>query len=208
MGINTPKKNRVDLTLADQKLIDGLNKHASTITSMVIGGVAMATKDIIATLQMRINASNTAQTTRATWQAAVVADNAEREKTKTFASGVRQAVMVAFPGQIDALADFGLTPRKVAVITPAEKTERTTKALATRAARHTMGKVQKSKITGVSPATATPAPAPLPAGPSPAPVAAPAAPVSPAPAVTPATPAPATPVPVSGTVAVATPVKP
>jgi hypothetical protein len=208
MSTNTPKKNRVDETLADQKLIDGLTKHASTITSLVIGGVAMATKDIIGTLQTRISTSNAALTTRATWQAAVAADKAERQKTKTIVSGVQQALMVAFAGQIDALADFGLTPRKVPVITPAEKTERTAKALATRAARHTLGKVQKSKITGDSPATATPAPAPLPAGPSPAPVAAPAAPVSPAPAVTPPTPAPATAVQVSGSVAVPAPVKP
>jgi hypothetical protein len=71
MSTNTPKKNRVDETLADQNLIDGLTKHASPITSLVIGGVAMATKDIIGTLQTRINTSNAALTTRATWQAAV-----------------------------------------------------------------------------------------------------------------------------------------
>jgi hypothetical protein len=208
MGLNTPKNNRVDLTLADQKLIDGLTKHASTITSVVVGGVAMATKDIITTLQTRITMYNATEPARATWQATVAANKAERQKTKAIVAAVKQTVLSSFAGQIDALTDFGLTPRKVAVLTPAEKTERTAKALATRAARHTLGKVQKSKITGDSPATATPTPAPLPAGPSPAPVAAPAAPVSPAPAVTPATPAPATPVPVSGSVAVPAPVKP
>jgi hypothetical protein len=205
MGTNTPKKNRTDETAADQKLIDGLNKHAATITSLVIGGVTMATKDIITTLQARITASQTAQSTRATWQAAVVADHAERAKTKTFASGLRQALMVAFSGQVDALADFGLTARKAVVLTPAEKLARNAKAKATRAARHTMGKVQKSMVTGetapaatpapaapapATPAPAAPAPAPTPAGPAPAPVTAPAAPVTPAPAAAPATPAP------------------
>jgi hypothetical protein len=160
MGANTPKNNRVDMTLADQKMIDGLTKHASTITSLVINGVAMATKDIISTLQARIAASDAAQTSRATRQAAVAADKVERAKTKTIASGIRQAVMVALSAQIDALADFGLTPRKVTVITPAEKTARTAKALATRAARHTLGKVQKSKITGQSPASSTTVAAP------------------------------------------------
>jgi hypothetical protein len=208
MGTNTPKKNRVDETLADQKLIDGLTKHASTITSLVIGGVTMATKDIISTMQTRIAGSLNVQTTKAVWQAAVVADHEQRAKTKTIASGVRQAVMVAFSGQMDALADFGLTPRKVAVITPAEKTARTAKALATRAARHTLGKVQKSKITGQSPASSTTGTAPIPAGPSPAPGPDHAVPVSPATAVTSATPAPATPAPVVGPVAVPTPVKP
>jgi hypothetical protein len=182
MATNTPKKNRVDQIAADQKLIDGLTKHASTITSLVIDGVTMATKDIIAELQARIAASNAAQTTRATWQAAVAADVAERVKTQTFASGLRQTLMVAFAGQIDALADFGLTLRKTPVLTPAEKTARTAKALATRAARHTLGKVQKSKITGDSPVTPPTATAPTPAGPAPAPVVAPATPVPPAPA--------------------------
>jgi hypothetical protein len=208
MGTNTPKNNRVDQTLADQKLIDGLTKHASTITSLVINGVAMDAKDIISTLQSRIAASNAAQTSRATWRAAVVADKAMRAKTKTIASGIRQAVLVAFSGQIDVLADFGLTPRKVVVITPAEKTERTAKALATRAARHTLGKVQKSKITGQSPASSTTGAAPNPAGPSPAPVAVHAVPVSPATAVTSATPAPANPAPGVEPVTAPTPVKP
>jgi hypothetical protein len=207
MGTNTPKKSRVDETLADQKLIDGLTKHATTITSVVIGGVTMATKDIISTLQARIAGSLNAQITKAVWQAAVVADHDERAKTKTFASGLRQALMVAFAGQIDALADFGLTPRKIAVITPAEKTERTAKALATRAARHTMGKVQKSKITGESPATSASTTAPNPAGPSPAPAAAHAVPVSPAPPATLATPSPAIPAAASEPVAAPAPVK-
>jgi hypothetical protein len=180
---NTPKKNRTDETAADQKLIDGLTKHAATITSLVIGGVTMATKDIISTLQARITASQNAENTRASWQAAVVTDHGERTKTKTFASGLRQALIVAFTGQIDALADFGLTTRKAVVLTPAEKLARNAKAKATRAARHTMGKVQKSQITGETAAAANPVPAA-------APVTAPAAPVTTAPSAAPATPVP------------------
>jgi len=192
---NTPKKNRTDETAADQKLIDGLTKHAATITSLVIGGVTMATKDIISTLQARITASQNAESTRATWQAAVVTDHAERTKTKTFVSGLRQGLIVAFTGQVDVLADFGLTTRKVVVLTPAEKLARNAKAKATRAARHTMGSVQKAKVTGetaaaANPVPADPAPSPIPAGPAPAPVTAPAAPVTPAPSAAPATPVP------------------
>ena len=46
MGINTPKKNRNDETTADQNLVDGLGKHASTIPAFVVGGATVATKDI------------------------------------------------------------------------------------------------------------------------------------------------------------------
>ena len=66
------------------KLIDGLTKHAATIMSL--GDRRrdrwQRAKDIpIGTLQARITASQSAQTTRATWQAAVVTDQAERTKT-------------------------------------------------------------------------------------------------------------------------------
>jgi len=192
----TALTNQTTLTAADQKLIDGLTKHALTIASMVIAGQTMATKDIIAEIQTSITAANAVQTARATWQAAVAANKATRAKNKAFLSGVRQALLVAFAGQVDALADFGLKPRKVAVVTPAEKTARAAKAKATRAARHTMGKVQKSKVTGATAPAAPPSPtppapptptAPTPTAPTPTPV--PPAPV-PQPAVVPAPPKP------------------
>jgi hypothetical protein len=179
MGTNTPKKNRTDQTLADQKLIDGLTKHASTITALVIGGTSLTTSEIVAKLKTLIDTANAASTTRATWQAAVKADKDARAASRAFVSGLKQALLVAFAGQIDALADFGLTGRKTTVLTPEQKTAAAAKRAATRIARHTMGKVAKSKITGetapaAKPVTPAPAPAPVTAGPSPAPAPAPA----------------------------------
>jgi len=156
-------------------LIDGLNKHAQTIASLVIAGATMTTKDIIEHLQARIDSAKGAQTTRATWQNAVKSDKDERAKSRGLLSGVKQALLVAFAGQIDTLADFGLNPRKPRVLSPEQKTIAATKARATRAARHTMGKKQKAAVKGtVSPAApapaVTPAPAPVPAlAPAPAP---------------------------------------
>ena len=174
MGTNTPKNNRTDQTVADQNLINGLTKHASSIPSLVIGGTTYTTSEIIAKVQPRITSATTVTTTKATWQAAVKSDDAEQAASQSFVSGLRQAILVAFGGQVDVLADFGLTPRKPRVLTPAQKTAAAAKAKATRAARHTMGKVQKSKVTGTSvtaaPGTPTPAPAP-PAAPVVAPVA-------------------------------------
>jgi hypothetical protein len=212
MGTNTPKSNRSAGTAAEQKLVDGLNKHAATIPSIVIAGASMTTKDIVATLQSRIDSANAALSTRATWQTAVQADQTERDKTKTFVSGLKQALLVAFAGQIDTLADFGLTGRKARVVSPEEKVAAAAKAKATRAARHTMGKVQKAAIKGTvaptAPATAAPsaptpiptppaAPAPAPLPPAPtqaAPVTPPVTPATPLAATLPATPAPASPV--------------
>jgi hypothetical protein len=209
---NTPKKNRLDETAADQKLVDGLNKNGGAIPAIVIGGTSVTNKDIVTTLQARIDAANNVLSTRAIWQAAVVADRAERDKTKTFVSGVKQSLLVAFAGRIDTLADFGLVPRKVTPLTPEQMVERTEKLKATRAARHTMGSKQKAAIKGTVAPTAPVSAAPTPTPPA-APVAAPVAP-SPQPVlpvatpVVPAAPVAASPAPASPAPVVAAPVAP
>jgi hypothetical protein len=207
MGSNTPKKNRTDETTSEQMLINGLNKHATTIPSVAIAGASVTTKDIVATLQARIDSARAVLSTRATWQAAVQADRTERDKTKTFVSGLKQALLVAFAGQIDTLADFGLTGRKITVLTPEEKLVRAAKAKATRAARHTMGSKQKAGIKGTVAPTAPASPAPSAPTPSPTPPAPPTA----APVPTSVDPtAPATPpaMPVATTPPTAQPVNP
>jgi hypothetical protein len=171
MGINTPNNNRIDKITAEQTLVDGFNLHATAIPSMVIDGVLRTTKDIVATLQSRIDSAKSALSTKATWQATIRSDQALRDTTKTFVSGVKQGLLVAFGGRLDTLADFGLTARTKPVVTPEEKIARTAKAQATRAARHTMGTKQKAAIKGTVtptvPATAAPsAPTPNPTPPA------------------------------------------
>ena len=68
---------------------------------------------------------------------------------------------MAFAGQMDTLADFGLTARAKHVATPEEKIASAAKAKATRAARHTMGSKQKAAIKGtVTPTAPTTAASP------------------------------------------------
>jgi hypothetical protein len=183
--MTTKNINRTQQQAADQKLIDGLKKNEQTVPSLLIAGTSFKTADVIATLHARLATSNAAQSARAPWQTAVKADRDERKNTKTFVSGVRQALQVMFAGQIDRLADFGLTPRKAHVVTPEKKAAAALKAKATRAARHTMGNKQKSTIKGTVPQTApaTPPAATPPTVPTPAPAPA----TGPAPATTPRT---------------------
>jgi hypothetical protein len=119
----------------------------------------------------------------------VQADRDERAKTKAYVDGVKQALQVVLSGSIDGLADFGLTARKVRVLTPEQKAVAAAKAKATRAARGTKGSVQKKAIKGsvtatlvVTPVTSSPPPASPPvasaAPAAPATGAAPAAPVT------------------------------
>jgi sulfite reductase beta subunit-like hemoprotein len=146
MGSNTPKHNKNAETTADQNLADGLGKHAATIMSIMVGGASVATTDIVTALQARIATAKVATSARAIWQAAVQADRDERAKTKTLVSVTKQTLLGSFAGQVDTLADFGLTPRKARVVSPEALVAAAAKAKATRAARHTMGKKQKKAV--------------------------------------------------------------
>jgi hypothetical protein len=147
--MNPKITNRSSQESADQKLIDGFTKHSATLATLVIGGTSYKTTDVITIVQGLLNSAKAVVTSRATWQAAVAADKAERAKQKTFISGVRQSLLVAFGGSIDVLADFGLAPHKARTApTPEQKQAAAAKAKATRAARHTMSTKQKKAVKG------------------------------------------------------------
>jgi len=147
--MNPKITNRTSQETANQKLIDGFTKHSATLATLVIGGTSYKTADVITVVQGLVNSAKAVVTSRATWQAAVSADKAERSKQKTFMSGVRQSLLVAFGGSIDVLADFGLAPHKARTApTPEQKQAAAAKAKATRAARHTMSTKQKKAVKG------------------------------------------------------------
>jgi len=174
MGSNKPQKKRDAQIAADQLLAAGLSKHAATIPPIFIAGAAVPLKDIITTLQTRVQMAKNVPSAKATWLAAVEADNDERAKSQTLVSALKQSLLVFFSGQVDTLADFGLTGRKTPVVSPETRVAAAAKAKATRQARHTMGKKQKAKIKGTVPTTA-PATTPPATPPAAAPPAAPVA---------------------------------
>ncbi len=154
MSSNNPKRNRNDQAAGDQSLLDGINKHSATIPAIFIAGAAVPLKDIVTTLQARIEAAKNVQPAKATWLAAVQADRDQHAKSATLVAAFKQTLSVFFSGQVDTLADFGLTGRKTAVVSPETRVAAAAKAKATREARHTMGRKQKAKIKGTVPAAA------------------------------------------------------
>jgi hypothetical protein len=182
MGINTPKRNRIDQTTAEQTMIDGFNKHAAAVPIIVVDGAIMTSKDIVDELQSRIDTARAALSSRATWQTAIRTDRTKRDTTRTFMSGVKQGLLAAFSEHLDTLADFGLTARAKHVMTPEEKLAATAKAKATREARHTMGSKQRAAIKGTVPSTEPATAAPSDVTPTPTPPAmVPTVPVTPTP---------------------------
>jgi hypothetical protein len=143
------RSSRSLVQTSDDNLNVGLTKHESTLTSFMIAGKTVRSVDVITALQSRKNTGTAAASAKATWQASVAADRSELAQTRALVSGVKQSLQVMFAGSADALADFGLTPRKPRVVSPAAKVVAAAKAKATRAARHTQGPKQKGGIKGV-----------------------------------------------------------
>ncbi len=159
----SPTKTRSTQQAADQKLVDGLTKHAGVIASLYLGGTAMPNAAIVSKLQALIAAVNSTNTARASLHALVLAEEQLRTQSDQFVTDLRQTILAMFSTQTDVLADFGLAPRKKAVKTPETKVAAATKAAATRKARGTKSKKQLADISGdvtgivVTPVTATPA---------------------------------------------------
>src|ERR1700722_9992399 len=152
---------------ADQKLLDGTQQVLSKLTTMTVGSQSLAPADIVKIFQDRIASSQAVQTATAARSAAVKADRDKRTQTAPLVKAFKRVVQGMFSESPDTLAVFGLQPVKAGTTT-----------VATRVARHTMGKVQKKDIHGTPPSastgsTAAPAPAPAPVA-TPAPVGAPA----------------------------------
>jgi|CZKU01.1.fsa_nt_gi hypothetical protein len=133
MGNNTPKKNRSDQTTADQTLIDGFNEHATLISGMFISGASRSRREIVATLQSRIDSSERVVAARANWLAAVEADRTLHHETQPFIAIVKRGLLAMLDGH--ALADFGLTLRETYIGSADARKAAAVKAKATRAAR-------------------------------------------------------------------------
>ncbi len=158
MSTNITKKARVNEVDALQKLADGLTQHASTAPSVVLAGVTMKPGDVVAKLQARIAQTKAVSSAAASWHGMVQTDKSAAAQLKPLLSAVKQVLLAAYSTELDVLADFGLSPPKKRVVSPATKTAAALKAKATRAARGTKGTRQTAAITTqvtIAPATTT-----------------------------------------------------
>jgi hypothetical protein len=161
MSTNIIKKARVNEVDALQKLADGLTQHASTAPAVVLAGVTLKPSDVVAKLQARIAQAKAVSSAAANWHSTVQTDQTAAAQLKPVLSAVKQVLLAAYSTQLDVLADFGLSPRKKPVVSPATRTAAALKAKATRAARGTKGTQQKAAITTqvtIAPATMTAVP--------------------------------------------------
>jgi hypothetical protein len=157
-------QNRIHLLDADQKMIDAVQKHLSQLASLPVGSQKSTPADIVKVYQDRLAAGQAVVTAEAARAAAVKANRDKRAQTATFVSSFKRMVLGMFSQSPDTLADFGLKAPKAVKKTVAVKATALVKTKATRAARNTMGSVQKKKVKGTAPSASTgstPTPQPL-----------------------------------------------
>jgi hypothetical protein len=144
--MNSSIQNRKNI---DLQLLQGLEKHWEKGQSMIIAGKKYTLSDIVALLERRAEAAHAVITARAAWAGTRKADEEVNAETTPVVAAVRQNLLVMFSNSPDALADFGLSPRRAPKgLTGQEMVQKAEKAKATREARHTMGRRQKQAIVG------------------------------------------------------------
>ncbi len=143
----------------DQEVIQGVQKDLSTVASLPLAGTTYTPASFTALVQSRIDAGNQVVTTKAAWLNAVKTYETIDTQATVAVHDLKQYVIGSFGAASSKLADFGFTPRKVVVLTPAQKAAAAAKRAATRKARGTMGPKAKLKITGATASASTAAPA-------------------------------------------------
>ncbi len=154
-------------------IISGVQKHYPNGTLVLAGQTFNVPTQLVQFIQQDIDATDVADKARAAWLERVQVQEDSHQKVAPVLRALKSAVLSLYGDTQNAsstLADFGYSPRKLTAKTSAKKAQAADKGLATRAARHTLGKKQKKDIKGTVPApTKAPEPVPAPATP-PAPV--------------------------------------
>jgi hypothetical protein len=162
MTKNNNSKARV--VAAAKQFIAGTTKHFGSVPQITLSGSSYTPAEITSTLQSLVDLDAAVNAARAVTSAKVDAEAALLPSVAALMSALRTYVRATNGTSADVLADFGLAPKKQAVVSPETQVIAAAKRKATRAARHTMGPKQKEGIKGVAPGVIsipTTAPAPV-----------------------------------------------
>jgi hypothetical protein len=132
----------------DQALIAGIHKHLSSF-DFIVDSKAETAAQVLAVLRRRVKLAEAVEEAHAALATAILASDEEATATTAFVRSIRQGILAMFANSPTILADFDMSVRKSPTpLTAAEQMLAVEKRAATRAARHTMGPVQKAAIHG------------------------------------------------------------
>jgi hypothetical protein len=141
----TTKMSRED---RNTRAIAALKKHYGDAKSLTLDGVTYAPAEVARALQSSLDAIRATSAAEARFHDAVTAEKAAHEKGDALYAALKAFVITQFKNQPSVLAEFHITlneRKRPDVNTSAAAVE---KRRATRVARHTMGRRQKTKIKG------------------------------------------------------------
>jgi len=141
--MTTKAEGKGQFAVDAQQWIAATTKHLASAAPALFLGSSFTPADITTRLQRIVTLRTGVNTAKAATLAQVAAENTEMPSLRTFVRAYQAYLKVAFGTSPDVLADFGLAPKAQATPTAATKAAAVVKRSATRAARHTMGKVQK-----------------------------------------------------------------
>ncbi len=153
---NSNVPNKTTALALNQKISEGVDKYFSKVKSLTVGGDTYTAKSLMAVLNAENDAASAVDSTRAQLENEV----ATHRTAKAQAAALRSALKVYILGNygkkaVQMLGDFGMSaPKATGKRTVEAKAKAVAQNLATREARHTMGKKKKLAIKGTVP-TAT-----------------------------------------------------
>ncbi len=118
---------------------------------IILAGVTFTPASLVQFFQDQVQLLDDATQARAALRQAVQAIHENKTTKGPILRAFNDLVLSMYANQPTVLAEFGVPPRKTPTKTVETKQGAIEKALATRAARHTMGKRQKEKVKGVVP---------------------------------------------------------
>jgi hypothetical protein len=140
--------NSNSIAAACNQRIEGLKKHVTAKTEILINGESSSLAQTIAIYQGSLDARSALKAARNQAEVALQEWNAAEATRSSMDAGLKQWVFAKFGPSSQEAKDMGFTPRKVGKKSVATKNGAVEQSAATREARHTMGKKQKARIKG------------------------------------------------------------
>jgi hypothetical protein len=146
--MSTEQRNKVTQAARVHSLITGTELHSPS-GPLTLGGVSFTTQTLIRELTTLANAFSAVDTEKASWKGALKNLADAQAKVGPTLGAYRSWVQATYGNAPAILADFGLAPPKArAPLTTEQQAAAVAKRKATKAARHTMGAVQKKAVKG------------------------------------------------------------
>jgi hypothetical protein len=152
-------KTKVSIETRYQTLIAGILANLMDVTAFVLPTGTFTQSEIVAEIHRRIAAAEETKSTKTAWHTAVQVERQVDADLRPLRKGLQQYVASRYGADSAKMAEFGFTPAKARKTKVSIKAGAADKAVATRKARHTMGKQQKKPIKGAAPTAAATVPA-------------------------------------------------